>query len=568
MSSNTKKNPAVMYTKTCIICAFLATMFAANPVRGQLQDYIKDDGKNYAAYQDEKSNLWGFREVKNKSNGDTKYAVRVKAQFDEVAKKAFKQICAVKKNGKWGYINMKGDIVIQFQYEEATEGYVKMNGKWGMIDEKGNTLIPCSFAYLNFGGVLHIASQDGKRYGYVDDAGKITIPFMYEECFPMRGNTDIVKTATGYEMKSSGAIAKVKFNGRYGVIDINNNYLLYPKFKDITDDWAYSSPYLRISLNGDQYGVADRKGRIVMPTYFRGMAFIGSDGLTDAELYENGRYVSKGVVNVINHTFKGGGEIKTYFDIRQNYITKKDSAAFGLYRNQQIKNYQTASSGYLAYWIALDFLSDTVSRETSWAEGISWLQKGIDINHDVLCAVKLSNILYSGAYNQPKDVNKSFSILLNGMSWLVKNPAIIDNYFAVESDEDEQDVIMEIIDEGFLYLGQDYMTGTGTEKNEQQAINWYEKGANIGSPSCAMVLGDLYYNGSNTLAKDPARALSYYENNPGAEYMPEFMYKAAKMYLDGVGTVKNKEKALGLLRKAALLYHKQSKELLTQLGEK
>lgn len=306
-----------------------------------------------------------------------------------------------------------------------------------------------------------------------------------------------------------------------------------------------------------------------MPTYFKDMLYIDNDGTAKAKLYDkSGNFVAEGIVNVIAHTFKGGGKIITYDNIGQNYLTKKDSVAFGLYRNQDIKNYQAAPSGYLAYLIATYFLSDTLSTETSRTEGISWLQKGVDAHQDVLCAVELSNILYSGTYNQPKDVNKSFSILLNGMSYLLKNPTVIDSYNALESDEDEQEMILEIIDDGFLRLAQYYISGIGTEKNEQQAINWYEKGASIGSPSCAMMLGDLYYNGSNTLAKDPAKALGYYENNPGAKYIPEFMYKAAKMYLDGIGTAKNREKALGLLRKAASLYHKEFKELLTQLGEK
>ncbi len=51
-----------------------------------------------------------------------------------------------KKDGKYGYVNEKGVVVVDYQYEDATEqnkyGYVavKKDGKWGCIDEKGNVI--------------------------------------------------------------------------------------------------------------------------------------------------------------------------------------------------------------------------------------------------------------------------------------------------------------------------------------------------------------------------------------------------------------------------------------------
>ncbi len=55
-----------------------------------------------------------------------------------------------KQNGKYGYVNAKGVVVVDYQYEDATEqnkyGYVavKKDGKWGCLDAKGNVVVECT----------------------------------------------------------------------------------------------------------------------------------------------------------------------------------------------------------------------------------------------------------------------------------------------------------------------------------------------------------------------------------------------------------------------------------------
>ena len=53
---------------------------------------------------------------------------------------------AVESNGKWGFVDTKGNVVIEPQYEAAhsfSYGFaaVKSNGKWGFIDTKGKMCI-------------------------------------------------------------------------------------------------------------------------------------------------------------------------------------------------------------------------------------------------------------------------------------------------------------------------------------------------------------------------------------------------------------------------------------------
>lgn len=66
--------------------------------------------------------------------------------------KAFEseELCAVSKNDKWGYINMAGELVIDYTYQDAqsfTYGFapVKNNGLWGYIDLDNKLLIEYAF---------------------------------------------------------------------------------------------------------------------------------------------------------------------------------------------------------------------------------------------------------------------------------------------------------------------------------------------------------------------------------------------------------------------------------------
>ena len=52
-----------------------------------------------------------------------------------------------KQGDKYGFVDKKGNVVVDYQYEEVTEqnkdGYagVKKDGKWGSIDSKGDIVI-------------------------------------------------------------------------------------------------------------------------------------------------------------------------------------------------------------------------------------------------------------------------------------------------------------------------------------------------------------------------------------------------------------------------------------------
>lgn len=80
-----------------------------------------------------------------------------------------------KKDGKYGYVNNKGIVIVDYIYDDATEqnkyGYsaVKKDGKWGAIDQKGKVIVEPKYALENnlvidFIGEYHLSEDINANY--------------------------------------------------------------------------------------------------------------------------------------------------------------------------------------------------------------------------------------------------------------------------------------------------------------------------------------------------------------------------------------------------------------------
>lgn len=125
-------------------------------------------------------------------------------------------------SGKYGFVNLKGDFVIDPIYESSYDGFeegfaaVKINGKWGFINKNGEFIIKAqydvlknfsdSLAYFEIGNNSGFIDKTGKRilnnlkydygwffddglllvsihgkdkHGYIDKTGKVVIPIIH-----------------------------------------------------------------------------------------------------------------------------------------------------------------------------------------------------------------------------------------------------------------------------------------------------------------------------------------------------------------------------------------------------
>ena len=129
-------------------------------------------------------------------------------------------LAAVKKDGKWGYINQTGDVVIPLQFHSAdyfsneraligfadgTYGYItptgelissgwrtsqafsegfaavlSLDGKCGFIDIEGNVVVQPTYSHaMPFNEGLAAVRIDNRNYGYIDCNGNVVLDFKY-----------------------------------------------------------------------------------------------------------------------------------------------------------------------------------------------------------------------------------------------------------------------------------------------------------------------------------------------------------------------------------------------------
>lgn len=130
----------------------------------------------------------------------------------------------IRENGKYGYIDKTGKVVIPPQFENTmgfSEGLAatKLNGKYGYIDTTGKWVIEPKFDFTyKFSEGLAMV-RIGKKFAWIDRSGKIVIE-----------PQDFEDTAVGF---SEGRTA-VKINGKWGYIDTTGKIVIEPKYKKAT----------------------------------------------------------------------------------------------------------------------------------------------------------------------------------------------------------------------------------------------------------------------------------------------------------------------------------------------
>ncbi len=177
---------------------------------------------------------------------------KLKGQYDNVWDVA-EGFDAVLKDGKWGFVDTSGKLVIPLQFESPAQfrhGFatVKKEGKMGIIDKTGKVLVDFLYDYIgDYNDGLFSARDFKSKYGFIDSANNVIIPFEYDEV-----------NISWF----SGGIAILKKGNKYGAVDKTNKTVVPFEYNElgVTDGFE---PGYAVGKKGNKIVLVDKTGQPV-----------------------------------------------------------------------------------------------------------------------------------------------------------------------------------------------------------------------------------------------------------------------------------------------------------------
>jgi hypothetical protein len=186
----------------------------------------------------------------------------------------------VKVDGKYGFMNKKGEIVIQPVYQDVSHfnygmAAVKIDGKWGFIDTLGNMVIKPLFDYamsFGFGNIKYAVVQIDEKYGAIDRSGNFVIKPVY----------DVLYDASDPDFPEDLFLAYLKNDNdqfRCGLINLKEEWVLANEYQDLYYDWDNHN--VTAKNKEGLYGVFNLKSKkIIIPFEYESIDYYYDDGLT------------------------------------------------------------------------------------------------------------------------------------------------------------------------------------------------------------------------------------------------------------------------------------------------
>lgn len=170
----------------------------------------------------------------------------------------------VKKDSKWGVVTNKNKIIIPCIYDyiayawdddqdESHNYIVVQNDKFGKINEKGDEIFPCIYdgitTWIENGRKGHYV-MIGEKMGLIDYSGKIIIPIEYESVSDCIGTNWV----------------EVYQNGKMGLCFKNDGSIFLPIEFDsiyVDDNYFEDGPIRIVTFKNNVINILDEKGNIL-----------------------------------------------------------------------------------------------------------------------------------------------------------------------------------------------------------------------------------------------------------------------------------------------------------------
>ena len=258
-----------------------------------------------------------------------------------------------KENGKnlYGVINSQNKVTIPIIYDEMLMDSnlvkVKKDGKWGLMDLKGKQILPNEYdAITTYSREKLVQATKGDQLKFMDQSGKLLFE-KAKNIYTIYGCTD--------------GMIRCKVNDKYGYMDFKGNEIIITRYDDANDfvnGLAKAGKKTVASGNTILYGFIDKKGNEIIPlTYPSANLGLFQYGLIKAKDPETNRFgyfdkTGKWVLQPIyleatNADGMSGVWVKMT-DGKQHYISKAGKD-FGIIDSKGEKYYFFGDSGYTTY---------------------------------------------------------------------------------------------------------------------------------------------------------------------------------------------------------------------------
>lgn len=265
----------------------------------------------YSVGSDDGKELWGFVDKRGK--------VVIEPKYLEISDFSNGLAYATTTNETFGYINPKGEMVINEQFKVVGKfydnGYATVGqseNNFGIINRKGIYQINPKYAYLVSNGRSFLAEQSDGKVGVIDANDKILIPFDFRNIMP--SFLDHPYTVASMDGK------------KWGIIDAKGKFTANPQF-DTMLPFLYG---MSVTVSGRQVGIVDEQGKYILnpgsdyTDVTEDLAVYAMTGVSSYSQVETDRFDTETIVdNLAQFTnpgaFRGIDKTTTYGQVKTMY---------------------------------------------------------------------------------------------------------------------------------------------------------------------------------------------------------------------------------------------------------